>query len=217
MKPTSIEDERREMAHEARFGGKPLYEQGFWQVLMRVMSGEAYQLAIAAGGYQTTPSNWNAADAIPWFLSDFGLDPTYRGFENGFQQVPLVLTERVKAAGGIIRCNARVTGFIWKNKRVEVQFQDGEAVQAKALILAMPRRSLELITPGSPLLQQPRVSRMIRSVTPRPLLNSSRRTRSPGGCRQGLRRDVLPPTCRCARRITGPKTMASRPPKAAPC
>ncbi len=163
------EDERREMAHAASFGGVPLYKQGFWQVLVRVMSAEAYQLAMAAGGYQTTLSSWNAADAIPWFLSDFGLAPVYRGFENGFQQVPLVLAERVRAAGGTIKCNARLTGFTWKDNVVEVQLLGGETVRAKALILAMPRRSLDLITPGCPLLQQPKVSRMIQSVTPRPL------------------------------------------------
>ena len=72
----------------AIFAGKPLYRQGFWNVLGRVISGEAYQLGLDAGGYDSTLSNWNAADAIPWYLSDFGIDPDYKGFKQGFQRVP---------------------------------------------------------------------------------------------------------------------------------
>ena len=47
---------------------------------MRVVSGEAYELGLDAGGYNSTLSNWNAADAIPWYLSDFGVDPN-KGFK----------------------------------------------------------------------------------------------------------------------------------------
>ncbi|MEM7333908.1 MAG: NAD(P)/FAD-dependent oxidoreductase [Chloroflexota bacterium] len=163
------EQERREMAHQAKFDGLPLYRQGFWQVLMRVMSGEAYQLAKAAGGYQTTINNWNAADAIPWFLSDFGVAPEYHGFKEGFQQIPLTLAERVKELGGEIFLNSRVIGFDQKERQIEINLHDGTVHRAGALILAMPRRSLDLLSPGSPLLCQPHVKRLISSVTPRPL------------------------------------------------
>ncbi len=163
------EDERREMAHNAKFDGLPLYRQGFWQVLMRVMSGEAYQLAKAAGGYQTTINNWNAADAIPWFLSDFGVEPIYHGFKEGFQQVPLTIAERVRQLGGEIFLNARVTGFNKTDDQIEINFLDGSQHHANALVLAMPRRSLDLLMPGSPLLNKPHVKRLISSVTPRPL------------------------------------------------
>src|SRR5919202_2473932 len=62
------EEQRRAMAQQATFDDRPLYRQGFWNVLTRVISKEAYQLGIDAGGYESTLSNWNAADAIPWFL-----------------------------------------------------------------------------------------------------------------------------------------------------
>jgi len=163
------EEERRTMAQAARFDGTPLYQQGFWQVLMRVLSGEAYQLAIAAGGYETTLSNWNAADAIPWFLSDFGVDPEYQGFQQGFQQVPLTLAERVAAAGGALHCNRCLTGFDRDGDAITLRFQDGGTVTAGAAILAMPRRSLDLLVPHSPILQDPDTTQLIASVTPRPL------------------------------------------------
>lgn len=163
------EEQRRKMSQEAKFDGKPLYEQGFWQVLMRVMSGEAYQLAVAAGGYESTLTNWNAADAIPWYLSDFGIDPSYFGFKKGFQQVPLTLAELVEKAGGTIRCNAKVTSFEVSGRGVVLHFEQGEPVKAASLILAMPRRALELLAANTSFLQDKTVTQLIKSVTPRPL------------------------------------------------
>lgn len=167
--PDLSETQRRVMAQKTNFAGKPLYKQGFWGVLMRVLSGEAYQLALAAGGYQSTLSNWNAADAIPWYLSDFGIDPDYRGFKKGFQQVPLQVADRFTAAGGKISFNQYLRGFEVDGDVINLHFHDGEKVKAKKLILAMPRRSLDLISDQSPLLQDARAERLIGSVTPRPL------------------------------------------------
>jgi monoamine oxidase len=163
------EAERSEITHRTMFDGKPLMEQGFWQVLVRVISGEAYQLALDAGGYQTTLTNWNAADAIPWYLSDFGVNPDYMGFKKGFQQVPLKVSRLFEEAGGRVERGAQLAGFRVTDSSVELTFQDGRTVKAREIILAMPRRSLELITPQSPLLQELEVSRLVKSVTPRPL------------------------------------------------
>lgn len=165
------EYERRRMARDCSFGGKPLYQQGFWQVLLRVISGEAYQLGLDAGGYQSTMSNWNAADAIPWYLSDFGVDPKYEGFKRGFQQVPLTLADRFVKAGGRVEHGRQLAGFELgtDGAPVTLRFSDGGTVQARHLVLAMPRRALDLVTPGSPFLQDPAVREMVQSVTPRPL------------------------------------------------
>jgi monoamine oxidase len=163
------EDQRRAMAQAASFAGAPLYQQGFWNVLSRIISGEAYQFGIDSGGYQTTLSNWNAADAIPWFLSDFGIDPVYKGFSNGFQQVPLTLEALFKKAEGHVELNRHLQGFAWneKAKFFTLQFKDGGSIDARTLILAMPRRSLDLLAPNSPLLSD--IPELIKSVTPRPL------------------------------------------------
>lgn len=162
------ESTRQRMAREATFAGRPLYEQGFWNVLMRVISGEAYQLGADAGGYNSTLSNWNAADAIPWFLSDFGVDPKYKAFKKGFQEVPKTLAKLFQAAGGEIQLNSQLQGFEWSNGAYQLQFQKG-AFSAQSLILAMPRRALDLLAPTCPPLQQDVVQGLITSVTPRPL------------------------------------------------
>ena len=162
------EPQRREMARTAEFGGRPLYQQGFWNVLLRVISGEAYQLGRDAGGYNSTLSNWNAADAIPWYLSDFGIDPDYKGFKRGFQQVPETLAKLFDGSGDAIRLKSPLRGFERKGDRFELIF-DKKSVTASQLILAMPRRSLDLVSPQSPLLREPDVQVLIESVTPRPL------------------------------------------------
>ena len=164
--PTLTEEARRKMTQGATFCDRPLYQQGFWNVLMRVISGEAYLLGVDAGGYNSTLTNWNAADAIPWFLSDFGVAPEYKGFRRGFQQVPLTLAELFEQAGGEIRLRSPLDGFRQANGGYELNFS-GKTVDAKALILAMPRRSLDLVAPNSPPLRE--ISHLIESVTPRPL------------------------------------------------
>ncbi|MCB9108731.1 MAG: FAD-dependent oxidoreductase [Anaerolineales bacterium] len=159
-------NQRQQMLQEAVFDGTPLYQQGFWNVLLRIMSDEAYKMAVDTIGYNIAVSNWNAADGILGFLADFGVSPVYKGFTKGFQQLPLVLADLFTAAGGEIRLNSPVAGFDEQDGVFNLQVGD-QTVQAKSLILAMPRRALELIAPTSPLLQQ--FPDLIASVTPQPL------------------------------------------------
>ena len=173
--PALSSDERQQMAQAATFAGRPLYEQGFWNVLLRIISPEAFQLGVDAGGYSSTLGNWNAADAIPWFLSDFGVAPKYRAFCNGFQQVPLALAGLFQAAKGEVRVNHKVNGVSWHNGAFDLPYVRDEGtpqqqeglIRAKKVILAMPRRSLDLLLASSPPLQK--CQALIASVTPRPL------------------------------------------------
>lgn len=158
--------ERRIMVQKATFEGLPLYQWGFWNLLYRVVSSEGYQFSLDAGGYDTTLVNWNAADAIPWFLADFGITPRYMGFKNGFQQVPITLGKFFEEAGGTISLNKKLERFDWKGDVFHLIF-NGENLTASQLILAMPRRSLELLAPQSPKLQE--INALINSVTGRPL------------------------------------------------
>jgi monoamine oxidase len=160
------EAQRLEMTKNASFDGIPLYKWGFWNLLYRVISGEAYQFSMDAGGYDSTMVNWNAADAIPWYLSDFGITPQYKGFCNGFQQVPIALSNLFVDGGGEVRLNTKLCGFEWTDNAFQLQFEE-ETITADKLILAMPRRSLDLLTPNCPKLKD--IQSLIGSVTPRPL------------------------------------------------
>ena len=159
-------EERLNMTAKAYYNEVPLYKWGFWNVLYQVISGEAYQFCVDSGGYNSIMVNWNAADAIPWFLADFGIDPEYKGFTNGFQQVPIELANFFEQAGGEVRLNAKLGGFKWNDGSFRLDV-NGESLTAENLILAMPRRSLELLTPTCAPLQQ--IQELINSVTARPL------------------------------------------------
>ncbi|QHS59088.1 flavin monoamine oxidase family protein [Chitinophaga agri] len=165
--PNLSEADRRVMTRDAWFDGVPLYKWGFWNLLYRVISSEGYQFSMDAGGYDSTLVNWNASDAIPWYLSDFGISPVYKGFTNGFQQVPIALAELFKKDQGEIRLEQQLKSFEYIDGQFTLHFADGQAITAGKLILAMPRRALDLITPGSELLKQ--IQHLITSVTPRPL------------------------------------------------
>ncbi|SUX54155.1 flavin monoamine oxidase family protein [Chromobacterium vaccinii] len=224
------EEQRREMAQSAEFGGVPLYKQGFWNVLLRVITGEAYHYAEDVGGYDSTLCNWNAADAIPWYLSDFGVSPEYMGFSNGFQQVPLSLAQLFEKSGGDLRLASHISHITLQGDGFAFQV-NGSAATAKKLILAMPRRSLELLTATSPALQDAKTQALISTVTPRPLFKLFTTYDSPGGatpatppptpranrstsrCRPAARS----PTCRCGKPTIGRKAMAPPPPKATRC
>jgi monoamine oxidase len=160
------EDDRLRMTQTATFEGIPLYKLGFWNLLYRVISGEAYQFSMDSGGYNSTLVNWNAADAIPWYLSDFGITPKYKGFKKGFQQVPITVANFFESIGGEIRLNAKLESFDWNGSNFDLTI-DGESLTAGQLILAMPRRSLDLLAPSCPKLQE--IQSLISSVTPRPL------------------------------------------------
>lgn len=160
------EEQRREMARDCEFAGLPLYRQGFWNVLMRIITGEAYLFGVDAGGYSTTLTNWNAADAIPWYLSDFGVNAVYKGFRKGFQEVPLSLAKLFEDAGGELRLGTQVDGVDWVDGKAKLRVGDN-TITADSVILAMPRRSLDLLAPNSPPLQE--IGGLIASVTPRPL------------------------------------------------
>ncbi|HEV3086613.1 MAG TPA: NAD(P)/FAD-dependent oxidoreductase, partial [Candidatus Elarobacter sp.] len=154
------------------FQGRPLYEQGFWNVLFRVMSAEAYAFVVDSSGYDTTVSNWNAADAIPWFLADFGTDVEYRYPREGMQAIPDRIREKFETGlhGRVVE-NATVTRVAKGNKgKIALTFGDGSIVEASQVILAMPRRSLELIDlRGAFESEYDRVRGLIESVTPQPL------------------------------------------------
>lgn len=163
---------RREVVKHASFAGRPLWQQGLWSVLQRVMSSEACALGAAAAGHLSALQSWNAVDAIPWLLSDSALDGQYHGFVRGFEIVPHRLAEEVTQADGRIELGRRLVAVERPEDDgpVTLRFDDGDPVQANAVILAMPRRSLELLEPSGPVFGEASVRTLLASVTPRPLM-----------------------------------------------
>ncbi|MFY9826042.1 MAG: NAD(P)/FAD-dependent oxidoreductase [Thermoanaerobaculia bacterium] len=171
----------------AEFDHKPLHELGLWNVLARVLSPDAYAFVRDSGGYDCLVSNWNAADAIPFILADFGVGATYRRIVDGYEQLPQLLRREFERAGGEVRLDTCLKSFdvefdveeardvvVLKEEARDVvvlKFYDGSVVRARQLVLAMPRRSLEMLAPSGQVLDPHAdgVRALIESVEPIPM------------------------------------------------
>jgi hypothetical protein len=157
--------------------GTPLYEHGFWNLLARTLSPDAYQVARTLVGYDCLGSNANAVDLISEYF-DFTPKVEYYLFNQGYDTVPWELEKRFKQAGGEVIQNEWVAGFdsiTMPNGEsgVEIHFRGNKPpITAGAIILAMPRRSLELLQREGPIFSDQHASRvqsMISSVRAIPL------------------------------------------------
>ncbi len=169
-------DQLLEEMQTATFGGAPLHEQGFWNVMARILSPDAYWFVRDTGGYDCLVSNWSAADAIPFILADFGQGVSYSRFPNGYAELPQRLAEDFEAAGGKVQLSAWLRSFNTgalpdASSGVVLKFADGSTVYARNLVLAMPRRSLELLEPTGAVLDPKHddIRALIESVEPIPL------------------------------------------------
>ena len=161
----------RKLKKTLTFNGEYLYNLGFWNLLLQVISSEAYHLCKDAGGYFSTLSNWNAADALPWYLADFGPDVQYNTIQGGMEQLPQSLASRFTQAGGELHTCLTLKRFDREadGGLMRLTFDSGETVRAHHLILAMPRRSLELIAQDNGFLDAPELCYLIPTVTPNPM------------------------------------------------
>lgn len=156
--------------------GRHVYDWGFWNLLACGLSHEGYELARATGGYDTPLMNWNAFDTISLNF-DLAVGVTYSAVDSGYQSLPLTVAERFEKQGGKIEFKQCLESFeLDADGKVLLHFINPDdktrhEVRANSLVLAMPRRSLELIAPTGPVLDPkvPGVRDLIESVTPIPL------------------------------------------------
>ncbi|HLM01641.1 MAG TPA: FAD-dependent oxidoreductase [Pyrinomonadaceae bacterium] len=146
--------------------GKPIWQYGFWDLLYRVLSNEGYQFMKDAGGYDANVANANAVTQLP--ATEYNDETVFLTLRDGFEALPRTLAERFrKLPGGVpkddrVQMNHRLAEIlisetgeyrytlvfektITRHGKTEVKPGSTVKVRAKKLILAMPRRSLELI------------------------------------------------------------------------
>lgn len=171
----------RKAVQDAVYDGRPVYQQGFWNLLARTMSAEAYRFSEEAGGYDTVVLNWNGADTI-LLNFDFAPGVTFHRIKEGYQEVPAGLARRFTEQGGELHLGVRarsVDSVVLEDGTtgVRIELDDtaagtGSTVFARAAILAMPRRSLELLEPTGAVLGDPRFRDLLTTVTPIPLFKA---------------------------------------------
>lgn len=166
--------------------GRPVYGWGFWNLLLQVLSQEAYDFARDSGGFDFTLLNSNAVAMIRK-AQEFPLGVQICHLSAGYDQLPLTLYRQFQAAGGQGYLGYRLKavntttladgsdGFellFYANSTGWGPDAGGEPtlVYARSVILAMPRRALELVDQTGVVLGEPRVRQMLTAVTPIPML-----------------------------------------------
>jgi monoamine oxidase len=151
-----------------------LWDVGFWNLISDVRSPEFYQYVGDAFGYFSLSSNWNAAEAMQFLYLDFLDKPEYKTLTGGYSQVPESLEQAATALGCTVTLGTRVAGFDVDGDgavTVALEGPDGHSsLTASRLLLALPRRSLELLDPSPrfDLRNDARLRSLVTSVTPYP-------------------------------------------------
>ncbi len=139
--------------------GKYMYEIGYWNFLSQVLTNEAYSYMSDAGGYDANVANASTIAQLP--ISDFGPTTEFRTLVKGYQSLPITLAEEFEKDGGQVYMNQRLKSIVKQKDgsylltfaatdtkdytTTDANNNKEVTVHAKKVILAMPRRSLELI------------------------------------------------------------------------
>ncbi|MBJ7311126.1 flavin monoamine oxidase family protein [Rugamonas sp. CCM 8940] len=143
------------LRRDARFAGRPLYQQGMWNVLADVLSHEAVEFAREKGAfYNFKNQNPNAADWICQLL-DMRLmqRPSYIP-QGGMQALVDAAEQAVRGAGVEIHLRHQLDAIVERDDGdLDLRLRHGDAgatVRTRRVILALPRRALEALAPSLP-------------------------------------------------------------------
>lgn len=157
-----------------RYEGRPLHEWGFWDLLERFLSVEAIHLIRDAAGYDGVTGNINCSDMIALATHHLGSKPDVLTLREGLDALPRALADRFVENGGALHMRHRLLTFAREDDGTlrlvfKVVGESGTVIRrARSVILAMPRRSLELLAMDCPLFKSDRFIEDLQSVAPRP-------------------------------------------------
>jgi monoamine oxidase len=126
---------------------RALWDVGFWNLLWDYLSPETYSYVTDAFGYYSLTNNWNAAEAMQAISTDFTLNPDYHTLQEGFGILPQLVREEFELAKGQVVLGTSVVSVDRGEKglyHLRIKGKE-QPVRARHVILAMPRRSLELL------------------------------------------------------------------------
>ncbi|MGH3128475.1 MAG: flavin monoamine oxidase family protein [Gaiellaceae bacterium] len=156
--------EQWDQATSKPFNGRSLNDMGFWNFLLLIMTNEELSYARDAYGHFFEVANWNCAQALPWFMLDG--NATYSTLTDGYDRLPLTLAQKFAEAGGQTFMSTPVLSVQQGSSGMEVVAEGGQTFLASVVVLALPRRALELL--DAPVLTAAR--QLVTSVTGQPVM-----------------------------------------------
>lgn len=167
--------ELRQYLLEQTIDGLPLWQHAFWNLLAKYISPDGYTAARTTVGYDCLGGNTNALDLITEYF-DFAQGIEYRMVNGGYETVPWLLQQKFQDAKGEIEFDCWLDGFVGVEladgtKGVQLDLRDGRKLTARAIVLAMPRRAIELLRPEGEVLdsRNTQFRHDLASVRPIPL------------------------------------------------
>ena len=130
--------------------GTKVSDIGYWNLLYAFLGDEGFNYISDANGYSSSVVNWNSADAMK-ANCEYGSDIRYKRIAGGYGLLFRALREAIlQIDPDCLRMSSRLLRYEYNEARAKFtcDFEScGESfsVEADTLILAMPRRSLELI------------------------------------------------------------------------
>jgi monoamine oxidase len=146
------------------FNGRSLNDMGFWNFLSLAMTNEELSYARDAYGHFFEVANWNCAQALPWFMLDGNAN--YFTLTDGYDQLPLTLAQSFAGAGGQTFMSTPVLSVQHGTSGMEVVAEGGQTFLASVVVLALPRRALELLDAQVLTAARP----LVTSVTGQPVM-----------------------------------------------
>ncbi|WP_293304538.1 flavin monoamine oxidase family protein [Pedobacter sp. UBA5917] len=129
---------------------------GFWNLIKDQVSQEGYEFLANAGGYYSNTINWNSAEAFPYMVGDFSAGTIYKTIEEGYDSIAYAVANAyTDNEGACIWSKNKLLTFtkthpLIDTHKYQLTFLNLETnttwnVYANTLVLAMPRKSLELL------------------------------------------------------------------------
>jgi len=140
---------------EGPYKGKKVNSIGFWNLIKDQVSEEGFNFLSDAGGYNSNTINWNAAEAFVNMVGDFSNAGTeYKTIQGGYDGIAYALASAYMSHPGaciwtenqLIRFNrSSREGYRYELVFLNLPSQAEWKVYANSIVLALPRRSLELL------------------------------------------------------------------------
>lgn len=151
----------------AEFQGRSLRHWGFWNLLSKVISNEAYLCLRDLVSSYSLFSNWNGQEAIFSTLMD--LTGNWFRLPDGYQKLAIALGEQFEQHGGEIRFQSKVTDIQAGNGAGGVTLaldQKGKVsrIDAGRVVLAIPKTAIKSLDPDSIVLQDVNTRNLLESV-----------------------------------------------------
>jgi monoamine oxidase len=163
--PHGTREQTLDYLKQCEFDGRPLWRWGFWNLLSRVISNEAWLALRGMISSNALLSNWNGFDAMVAVVVEQS-GQWYR-LTHGYQHLPEQLADQLEQAGVAVRRRHIVERVERDGKGLRLMIDsDGRSIEAGTdrLVLALPKLALTCLVEASPDLREGDLAATMGSV-----------------------------------------------------